>query len=173
MVSHLIPPSVCASCRLCCNFRRCSAWESPSLSPDLTIHLQRDGVPLTQRTDGSTTFALHFPEDAPPEYAALCPVLDPSSGCRLPREIRPIECRLWPLRLMRSSEGTLCIGLYEACPALSQDIRTQLIREATGPMLPFLLNIAHSQPFIVRPTNSAYSIIWKQTEPQSCCVPPQ
>ncbi len=162
MVSHLIPPALCASCRLCCNFRRCSAWETPSLSPELVAHLRSHGVPVTHRADGTTSFALNFPEDAPADFAALCPVLDPHSGCALPREMRPTECRLWPLRLMRTPEGALCLGLYDACPALSPEVRAQLIREATGSMLPTLLSLARNQPYIVRDPNPAYSIVWSE-----------
>lgn len=162
MLTHLISADRCATCRLCCNFRRSSAWETPILTPELADLLRLRGLPLRSRSDGSITFSLHFPEHAPESFCANCPALNPDSGCTLPRELRPIECRLWPLRLMRISSGALVLGLYDACPALSPAVRKQMIREATGTLLPTLLRIADEQPGIVRPFHPAYSVIWQE-----------
>lgn len=102
MLTHLLRAQDCAACRLCCHFQRSSAWETPAIEPEL-VALYRElnpPPPLMERADGSITFALRFPpDDASAE--APCPMLDASSGCTLPREQRPFECRLWPLRLMR------------------------------------------------------------------------
>lgn len=163
MLTHLISAEQCAQCRLCCNFCRRSAWEAPALTFSLTQRLQSHGILICQRPDGSMTFALHFPENAPDDYCADCPMLDPGCGCTLPRETRPIECRLWPVRLMRSPSGRLCLGLYESCPAIaSPEVRFRIIRETTGPLLPELLRVADEQPCIVRPFDPAYAIIWEE-----------
>lgn len=162
MLTHFISAEQCAACRLCCNFRRSSAWETPSLTPELADHLRSRGLLLCSRPDGSTTFELHFPKEATENFCAKCPALHPGSGCTLPRELRPIECRLWPLRLMRTQSGTLVLGLYDACPALSPTVRRQITQAATGNLLPTLLRIADEQPHTVRPFDSAYSMIWQE-----------
>ena len=167
MLTHLISAAQCASCRLCCNFRRTSAWETPALTPDLAGRLRARGIPLRTREDGSTTFALHFPDDAPENFCANCPALDPTTGYTLPRSARPIECRLWPLRLMRAPSGGLALGLYDACPAVSPVVREQIIREATGALLPELRRIANEQPRTIRPIHPAYSIIWEEVPQQT------
>ncbi len=162
MLTHLITAEQCASCRLCCNFHRSSAWETPALTPELAERLRSRGLPLDSRPDGSITFALRFPEDAPEDFCANCPALDSGFGCTLPRELRPVECRLWPLRLMHTPVGNLGLGLYDACPALSPEVREQVIRESTSAMLPALRRMANEQPCIVRPFHPAYSIIWEE-----------
>lgn len=161
MLTHIFTPDQCAQCKLCCNFHRSSAWETPALEPCLARRLSSAGFPLETRADGSCSFRLSFRTDNPSE-SANCPMLDTSCGCTLPREERPFECRIWPLRVMRLENGSLAIGLYMNCPALTPPTRAKLMAEATGPLLPLLLRHAASQPLIVRPVDPAYSIIWQQ-----------
>lgn len=160
MLTHIFTPADCARCKLCCNFCRSSAWETPALEPRLAQHLQTHGVPLEQRADGACTFHLHFVSTDPQE-CANCPVLDPEKGCSLPREQRPFECRIWPLRLMHGPLQQTVLGLYQACPALTPDVRQKLIAEATGPLLPSLLAYARQYPLAVRPMHPAYDIVWQ------------
>ena len=161
MLTHLFTPEQCAQCKLCCNFRRSSAWETPALDASLAEALQAAGTPLVHRGDGSCSFRLTYHGSDPAETAD-CPMLDPRRGCTLPREQRPFECRIWPLRLMRTADGRLALGLYLGCPALTPPVRAKLTEEATGPLLPLLLRQAEQQPLIVRPVDPAYSIIWTE-----------
>ncbi|MBE6420385.1 MAG: hypothetical protein E7031_09680 [Akkermansiaceae bacterium] len=160
MLTDIFTPSDCAACKLCCNFHRSSAWETPCLEKELVYLLQEEGVALDQRTDGSTSFYLHFCTESDDEIAN-CPMLDTTSGCTLPRELRPFECRIWPLRLMRQS-SRLVIGLYKNCPALKGDALQRLVDFATGELLPTLLDYAKRHPKSVREVNPAYDIIWQQ-----------
>lgn len=129
MLTHLLRAQDCAACRLCCHFQRSSAWETPAIEPELVARYRElnPPPPLMERADGSITFALRFPpDDAAVE--APCPMLDASSGCTLPREQRPFECRLWPLRLMRllpedeiSAQSAAPLCRDAAANAASQD----------------------------------------------------
>lgn len=160
MLTHLFTPDQCARCKLCCNFHRSTAWETPSLEPQTAERLSAAGVPLRRREDGSRTFGLHFCSEDPAETAD-CPMLDPSAGCTMPREERPFECRIWPLRLMKGAHG-LSLGLYVGCPALTDDVRAKLTAEATGSLLPALRAYAEQHPASVRPEDPAYTIIWRE-----------
>lgn len=160
MLTHLFTPEQCALCKLCCNFHRSSAWETPVIDDKLATTLNESGVPMIYRKDGSRTFCLTFTSSDPSE-SANCPVLDTCKGCMLPREQRPFECRIWPLRLMREDDGTLILGLYLNCPALTPSVRNKIIQEATGALLPMLIEEAHRQPLIVRPVDPAYAVIWQ------------
>lgn len=162
MLTHLFTPEQCAQCKLCCNFHRSSAWETPALDAALVASLQHAGVPLEQRADGSCSFRLTF-HTTLPEETANCPMLDTRSGCTLPREQRPFECRIWPLRLMRTHSGHLALGLYAHCPALTPPVRSALVREATSTLLPVLLEQAKRFPLIIRPIDPAYTIIWQES----------
>lgn len=160
MLTEIITPADCSMCKLCCNFLRSSSWETPSLEKELIYLLQEEAIPLTRREDGSTTFFLDYRTNSN-EECALCPMLSTESGCTLPRELRPFECRIWPLRMMRNS-GKMCIGLYKNCPALDTQRRASLINLARHSLLPAILDYAKKHPLAVREMNPAYDIIWQE-----------
>ena len=160
MLTSIFTPADCATCKLCCNFHRSSSWESPALDAELIYLLQEECVPLQKREDGSTTFYLHFCSNSEDEVAN-CPMLDTNSGCTLPRELRPFECRIWPIRLMKQA-SRLVIGVYQNCPALKGDTLQKLITHTTTELLPTLLDYARTHPKAVREYNDAYSILWKE-----------
>lgn len=161
MLTGIFTPTTCARCRLCCNFHRSTAWETPALEPAAATLLRGLGVPLATRPNGALTFRLDF-RTHDPEEVCNCPMLDTASGCRLPREQRPFECRVWPLRVMRDSGGSLVIGCYDACPALTPDTRARLEQHATGALLPELLRFAEETPLSVREMDPAYTVIWRK-----------
>lgn len=160
MLTNIFTPSDCAACKLCCNFHHSSAWETPSLENELIYLLQEEGYPLHKRCNGATTFYLNFETDSEDEVAN-CPMLDPSKGCTLPRELRPFECRIWPLRIMRDA-STLVIGLYKDCPALKEEAADKLIAFAIGELLPTMLDYARKHPTCIRDIDDTYSIIWRE-----------
>ena len=162
MLTQFFTPQQCAECKLCCNFRRSSAWETPALPAPLAEELRAAGVPIEQRADGSCSFRLTY-LSADPAETANCPMLDTCRGCTLPREKRPFECRIWPLRLMRTDSGHLVLGLYRGCPALSPSVRRQITAYATDDLLPTLLSHAKLHPHSVRPLDAAYDIIWQHS----------
>lgn len=159
MLTHLFSPDACAHCRLCCNFHRRTAWETPALEAEDVERLRARNIPLTRHTNGADTIALPF-LSGDPEEVAPCPLLDTAQGCTLPREERPFECRIWPLRLMQDTNGTLLIGCYDACPALTPSVQENLHAFATGDLLPQLLQFAKDNPAAIRPLDPAYHIVW-------------
>lgn len=162
MLTHIFSPSVCAQCRLCCNFCQRSAWETPFLEPGMAEAMKQRHIPLTVRKNGSQTLALSY-HTSDPEEICNCPLLNTQSGCSLLREERPFECRVWPIRLMYDECNHLCIACYKDCPALhSIDTWDSLVRFATGPLLPTLLDYAARFPQSIRPFDSHYTILWTQ-----------
>lgn len=161
MLTHIFSPNTCAHCRLCCNFCQRSAWETPFLEPELAAQLEQKGFPLTTRPHGAKSFALSFATSHPDENCN-CPLLDTSAGCILPREKRPFECRVWPIRLMFDEQHQLCIACYKDCPALLHpDSWHKLVDYATGELLPTLLDYAERFPESIRPLDAHYTIIWR------------
>ncbi len=157
MLTSLLPPAACANCRLCCNFLPESAWESPALEPACAARLRERGIELAARAEGGETIALHWDAENPRE-AALCPLLDARCGCTLPREQRPLECRLWPLRLMRGQRGELLVCCYENCPGMAAVAREQLLQRVEE-MEPMLMQRAREFPESVRPMRGGYGVV--------------
>ncbi len=166
MLTSLLPPSACASCRLCCHFLPSSVWETPALEPSCATRLREQGVFLVERLDGGETVGLSFSSDCPQETAD-CPLLDKSSGCRLPREERPLECRLWPLRLMRGSSGQVVVACYTACPGIAAVSREELLALAES-LRPLLRERASSFPASIRPLHAHYAVLFPLVESLPC-----
>ncbi len=160
MLTGIFSPSKCAECKLCCNFHRSSAWETPALEPELIFHLHELCIPLIKREDGTTSFYLDFKTDSSDEVAN-CPMLDPNSGCMLPREMRPLECRIWPVRLMKKS-GTNVIGIYRNCAALNKQAFEELKSAVLNELLPIILEYSRRCPQAIREYDPAYEIIWTE-----------
>ncbi len=158
MLTSLLPPAVCASCRLCCNFLPESVWECPALEPACADELRARGVCLVERPEGGETIRLPFDPECPHE-AVNCPLLDTSSGCILPRAQRPLECRLWPLRLMRDSAGQIVLAYYHACPGLAEMPREKLLEVAES-LRPQLMRRVAEYPASIRPLHPNYTILF-------------
>ncbi len=160
MLTSILPPSACAACRLCCNFLPESLWESPALEDDCADRLRSMGVALIERPEGGLTLEMRFEGS---QEAALCPLLDSCSGCRLSRDVRPIECRLWPLRLMLDEAGRVCVSCYNHCPGLASVPRETLLAHARS-MLPLFRECAASFPASIRPLHPNYSVLFTLNE---------
>ncbi len=167
MLTSILPPSVCATCRLCCNFLPESVWETPALEPTAATRLRELGVALAQRPEGGETIALKFAPECPSE-AADCPLLDKCAGCRLPRTERPLECRLWPLRLMRNEAGVIVVACYTACPGLAAVPASALLALAES-LRPLLQERAATFPESVRPLHPNYHILFPLNESPALC----
>ncbi len=158
MLTSLLPPSVCASCRLCCNFLPESFWETPALEPDCAARLRERGVALKTRPEGGETIQLKLASDAP--QAVDCPLLDKCAGCILPRTERPLECRLWPLRLMEDEAGVPAVACYRSCPGLASVPRDTLLSLAES-LRPLFAERAACFPASIRPLHPAYVVLFR------------
>ncbi len=103
MLSKILSKETCAGCKFCCSFRRCSLWETPLFPEDTVKRLggrfnmeQMDG-----RIYGRMDFSGKYATDNPEEEAA-CEYLDLNKGCTLSYEDKPFDCKIWPLRIMRT-----------------------------------------------------------------------
>ncbi len=103
MLSKILSKETCAGCKFCCSFRRCSLWETPLFPEDTVKRLggrfnmeQMDG-----RVYGRMDFSGKYATDNPEEEAA-CEYLDLNKGCTLSYEDKPFDCKIWPLRIMRT-----------------------------------------------------------------------
>ncbi len=162
MLTPILSPSACASCRLCCNFRPESRWELPALEHDCVARLRARNVCLVERPEGGETIAL--PEAAEgSQEATNCPLLDTSIGCTLPRAERPLECRLWPLRLMQDEAGNTLVTCYTACPALACQPHS-VLRAFAESLRPLFLERARSFPASIRPLHPGYTILFTLKE---------
>ncbi len=157
MLKKILSPKTCAQCRLCCQFDATDLWELPVLPPDTVSAVQqlRPDIPFSPAGDEQTFAA---PELTGDELFA-CPVLT-SCGCGLSQEEKPFDCKIWPLRLMRTSDGTCVIAVSELCKGVENLTEDQLraFLEEEG-LAEKLFAYAQEHPSHVKPLMEGYRII--------------
>ena len=157
MLKEIFTPAVCAQCRLCCNFHKESAWESPFLPEDLALKMSSEGAEVKKRAQGGWSFVYHFIDSE----ARNCPRLDIHSGCMMSEEEKPFECKIWPLRIMKK-ENRLTVGKYRGCPGIQGEAGKRLDLLVGTRLLKTLLDFAAKNPDAVRPFSSEYDILWQE-----------
>ncbi len=123
MLSKILSKSDCASCKFCCSFRRQSLWETPLFSKEEAAVLKKefphaDFIPAGKDSLTINLLPLYKTDDSEEEVA--CPFLDPSKGCLLPKDEKPFDCSIWPLRAVKNVDGKIKVKLTPTCPAISR-----------------------------------------------------
>lgn len=137
MLSSILSKRECAECKFCCSFRRKSLWETPVFTKKETEKLQRlySGVQFRPVGNNSFTFDIsgkYKTDDS--EEEAPCPFLDSKKGCILHEELKPFDCKIWPLRAVKikaddsSGAEKLAVALTPTCPAINK-VPLEKVRE--------------------------------------------
>lgn len=179
MLSPILAKSSCAACKFCCSFRRTSLWETPVFPAEDLPKLQALNPQARFRPAGTNSFtfdltAAYKSTDAAEE--APCPFLDPRRGCTLPQDLKPFECKIWPLRAVKTRENTgtsvnsgstissaetspLAVALTPTCPAINK-VPLQQVRDlAFSGLGQQILDYAASHPDIIKEATSFLSNI--------------
>ena len=171
MLSSILAKSTCAACKFCCSFRRQSLWETPIFDEETMKKLQVLYPSAKFHPAGNSGHSYTFDiSDAyktqDPEEEALCPFLDPNHGCALPPELKPFDCKIWPLRAVQHPEPDnskkLAVALTPTCPAINK-VPLERVRElAESGLGQQILDYAASHPDIIKESSEFLSnIIYK------------
>ena len=170
MLSSILAKSDCAACKFCCSFRRTSLWETP-IFPEADLPALKELFPNAKfrpagASGSSYTFDIsnNYKTDDPNEEA-LCPFLDPSHGCALPAELKPFDCKIWPLRVVsmgkqtESESARLAVALTPTCPAINK-VPLQKVRDlAASGLGKTILDYAATHPDMVKEYSDFLSTI--------------
>ena len=155
MLSSILAKSSCAACKFCCSFRRTSLWETPifpaadlpkfqALNPDAKF---RPAGPCGT----SFTFDLTASyKTTDPAEEAPCPFLDPARGCTLPPELKPFDCKIWPLRAVHQPEGNIKVALTPTCPSINKVSPDRIRDLAASGLGRQILDYAEEHPDIIK-----------------------
>ena len=161
MLSPILAKSSCASCKFCCSFRRTSLWETPVIPAADLPKLQAHNPQARFRPAGTDSYTFDLSDcykttDAAEE--APCPFLDPRRGCTLPQDLKPFECKIWPLRAVRTQES-IAVALTPTCPAINK-VPIEKVRElAASGLGRQILDYAASHPDILKESSPFLSNI--------------
>ena len=120
MLKNIIKAEDCAKCQFCCSFRRVSLHFVPSFDPAKVPELRRKYPNVKFIERGYNDFTIDV-SDGYPDYddgtaESLCSFN--VNGCILSNEYKPIQCKIWPLQVMRHGDK-VAVVLTPTCPVTS------------------------------------------------------
>ena len=167
MLSEVLSKQTGAKCGFCCSFRRQSLWELPRVPVEFAkkyrLDVNGDPVVYTFGEVSGVEYAVtelggKYRTDDPREEV-LCPFLDPRSGCVLPKEDKPFDCSIRPLRCMRMPDGELRVCLTPTCPEINKlpvARMEQLVADGLGDKI---LDYAAGNPFMIKDYREGFVIL--------------
>lgn len=167
MLSSILAKSDCAACKFCCSFRRTSLWETPIFTAadveklkELYPHAKFREVNAAGCAESSGNSKNPIPaytfdisdqyQTTDPAEEAPCPFLDPSRGCILPPELKPFDCKIWPLRAVRTSDNKIKVALTPTCPAINKVPIDRVRNLAASGLGDTILDYAEKHPEIIK-----------------------
>ncbi|WP_447979217.1 phosphatidylglycerol lysyltransferase domain-containing protein [Candidatus Nitrospira bockiana] len=114
-----VPSRACLECPVCCHFPEADSFLRPYFTEEEIRGAVARGVPsgmFPNPRGGQIELVPH-----PSGEGFLCPAFDPeASQCRI-YDARPLDCQLYPLALMWSSDGAeVLLGWDAKCPFLAE-----------------------------------------------------
>ena len=165
LLSPVLKQTDCASCKFCCSFRRQSLWETPVFDSNTMQKLQELFPDAKFRPAGkngtswSFDISQNYKTDDPQEEA-VCPFLNSQNGCALPPELKPLDCKIWPLRVVYKSETKeLAIALTPTCPAINKVPEQKIINLLNSGLGQKIIAYAYTHPDMIKDHSSFLSNI--------------
>ncbi len=168
MLSPILAKSTCATCKFCCSFRRQSLWETPVFDENTMFRLKELYPSAKFRSAGKSGKSWTFDiSDAyktnDPEEEAPCPFLNIQNGCTLPSDIKPFDCKIWPLRAVQQKDNTLAVALTPTCPAINKVPAEQVSKLVESGLGKQILDYAELNPDMIKDASEFLSnIVYKK-----------
>jgi Fe-S-cluster containining protein len=152
---QIVPSDLCLRCDVCCRFPERESFLRPYFTPqerERAIASGLDADLLPEPAGGKIRLIPH-----PAGEGYICPAFDPATQyCRI-YSVRPLDCRLYPLALMRDEEGRgRLLGLDSKCPYVQDAVNepqlmTYARRMARRLAEPSLARVLAANPGLINP----------------------
>lgn len=133
-IPQLVPSQRCFSCDVCCRFPEKDSFLRPYFTRDEVRAAVSAGISSEFFPDPEGCQIDVIPNPLPGAEGYICPCFNPENGhCKI-YEVRPLDCQLYPVALMRDSQGQgVVIGLDTKCPYVQEHLPdaalTQYVQE--------------------------------------------
>jgi uncharacterized protein len=120
-VPQVVPSSWCFSCDVCCRFPEKDSFLRPFFTRDEIQGAISAGISSEFFENSEGCQISLIPNPTPGTEGYICPCFDPGNGhCKI-YQVRPLDCQLYPVALMRDErdEGVV-IGLDTKCPYIKE-----------------------------------------------------
>lgn len=155
MLSGLLGKEECKNCKYCCGFDKSDFWETPAFS-EKAVEKIRKSSPETSFSKYGNMYKWSAGDF---EGIKKCPALT-ENGCSLGDEEKPFECKIWPFRLMKLSDNSLCIAVSSECKTMMGKPLGEIRNFLYDKLDPtFLFEMARKYPEIVRNYDGTYCLL--------------
>ncbi|OQW35397.1 MAG: hypothetical protein A4E19_01090 [Nitrospira sp. SG-bin1] len=149
VLPQLVPDSACFRCDVCCRFPEADSFLRPYFTRREIREAVAHGVADSFFPDKSGAQVDLVKNPNGDGY--LCPAFDPTSGRCGIYDVRPLDCRLYPLVLMWDASGReVLLGWDSKCPFMC-DASSSAIREYGEQVATFLLDEATIETIAAHP----------------------
>ncbi len=157
MISKVLSKETCKNCKFCCVFQKNSLWELPVFPKDKYEKIITENPEFFEITDeyGKLNLIDKYKTD---DEIIACPFLDETQGCTLNDEDKPLECKIWPLRVMKK-EDELVLVFETICPELGCEPPKELITLIEEEIGDEIKKYAEKYPFIAKQYNGNFPIL--------------
>ena len=162
MLGELLSKEECAGCRLCCSFDSYGLSETPTVTADTAVKILSRHRPDQRFFEKGSCFIMKM-EPEPGSDIHYCPLLDRDKGCVM-GDIKPFECRIWPLRVMRR-EDRLVIALSPLCPAVNR-MPSEDVQAKCEELAEEIFAEARACPELVRPYAAGHIVLYEKMLPK-------
>lgn len=165
MLSSILTKEKCSNCKNCCIFFSESRWEMPGLpehNADKICDYLKDENSVVKTNEGYKMRSVLRDENIDNKEEYRCSALDESSGCRLPAELKPVECSMWPVRVMNDN-GKIYISLASSCHALDSEFKNSLMKFLNESLKDDIINLVKKDKKIIKKYDQSYSKLMEIT----------
>ncbi|MDF0668710.1 MAG: phosphatidylglycerol lysyltransferase domain-containing protein [Nitrospira sp.] len=149
VLPQLVPDSACFRCDVCCRFPEADSFLRPYFTSAEINDAVAHGVPESFFPNKAGS-QVHLVEN-PTGEGYLCPAFDSKSGLCGIYDVRPLDCRLYPLALMWDASGReVQLGWDSKCPFV-RDAHSSAIREYGDRVATFLADEAIVEAIAAHP----------------------
>jgi uncharacterized protein len=146
---QLVPDSTCLRCDVCCRFPEADSFLRPYFTSKEIVDAVAHGVPESCFPNQSGSQVNLVRNSVGEGY--LCPAFDATSGRCGIYDVRPVDCRLYPLALMWDESGQeVLLGWDTKCPFMREEIPAT-IRAYADQVARFLVSGAVVDKIIAHP----------------------
>lgn len=158
MLSKILSKNQCASCKFCCSFKESSLWELPVFNENIYLKIKEKYPSLSFKKLSPGFYTLDFSnlyQHKSPLEEAPCPFLDKNTGCLLPEDLKPFDCKIWPFRIMKNNEK-IGLALSKQCPWVKNTNLKSIIDFLNKELAQKLINYSKENPNSIKEYNSNY-----------------
>lgn len=159
MLGSILTKEKCMNCKNCCVFYSDSRWEMPEVpeqNADKICEFLNNKNAISKTDEGYKMQSVLREKDInnkSEEYR--CAALDENKGCTLPDDLKPIECSMWPVRVMEDA-GKVYITLASSCHGADSEFKDNLLILLNESLKEKIIDIVKKNKSIIKKYDSSY-----------------